>query len=167
MIKCFRNNCMKLIIVCDSFPMEKNYHSGTLKKSIRISTEPDKAWNVLSRIAQLNWLEGIKSSKFASNKKRGIGARRKISFMDGTNVEETIVGWRPKKYFSYIATSGLPLRGYHATISISKEKNMVKIEWESFFSSDLMGKKEFNDFVELLSNFYTLSLKNLRTSMEK
>ena len=87
--------------------------------------------------------------------------------MDGTNVEETIVGWRPKKYFSYIATSGLPLRGYHATISISKEKNMVKIEWESFFSSDLMGKKEFNDFVELLSNFYTLSLKNLRTSMEK
>ena len=44
---------------------------------------------------------------------------------------------------------------------------MVKIEWESFFSSDLMGKKEFNDFVELLSNFYTLSLKNLKASMEK
>ena len=70
MIKCFRNNCMKLIIVCDRFPMEKNYHSGTLKKSIRISTEPDKAWNVLSRIAQLNWLEGIKSSKFAYQRKK-------------------------------------------------------------------------------------------------
>ena len=147
--------------------MEKIYHLGTLKKSIDVFTEPEKAWSVLSKITDLGWLSGIKSSKFLTPKKSGTGAIRRISFMDGTIVKEIIVGWRPKKYFSYIATSGLPLRGYHATISISKEKNMVKIEWESFFSSDLMGKKEFNDFVELLSNFYTLSLKNLRTSMEK
>ena len=143
--------------------METNF----VKKSILINNDINNIWNYVSKITTLDWLVGQKATKFLSKKKRGIGAIRLITFDDGSDVEEYIVGWHPKKYFSYIATSGLPLRGYHATISISKEKNMVKIEWESFFSSDLMGKKEFNDFVELLSNFYTLSLKNLKASMEK
>ena len=88
--------------------------------------------------------------------------------MDGTNVEEIIVGWRPKKYFSYIAISGLPLRGYHATISITaKNDNSVTVEWESFFSSELMTYSEFREFYKLLSHFYANSLKNLQVSLEK
>ena len=88
--------------------------------------------------------------------------------MDGTIVDEIIVGWKPKKYFSYIAISGLPLRGYHATISINvKDKNSLIVKWESFFSSQLMGEKEFKEFYKLLSDFYANSLKNLRTSLEK
>ena len=108
--------------------MEKKFHSSTLKKSIRISTSPEKAWTNISKIAQLQWLDGIKSSKFLSEKTRGIGATRRISFLDGTIVKEIVVGWRPKNYFSYIAVSGLPLRGYHATISIINKKNrLIKI----------------------------------------
>ena len=88
--------------------------------------------------------------------------------MDGTIVKEIIVGWRPKKYFSYIAVSGLPLRGYHATISITiKNDQCVNIEWQSFFSSELMTKKEFNNFFKLLTEFYTESLKNLKIILEK
>tara|TARA_B100001750_G_scaffold1674_1_gene1406 strand:+ start:2185 stop:2631 length:447 start_codon:yes stop_codon:yes gene_type:complete len=148
--------------------MEKKFHSSTLKKSIRISTSPEKAWTNISKIAQLQWLDGIKSSKFLSEKTRGIGATRRISFLDGTIVKEIVVGWRPKNYFSYIAVSGLPLRGYHATISIINKKNrQVDVEWESFFSSKLMTNDEFNSFFRRLSDFYTESLKNLKNSLEK
>jgi hypothetical protein len=148
--------------------MEKSYHSKSLKKSITIHSNPEKTWNVIKKITKLKWLEGIKSSKFITNKKHGIGSIRKISFIDGTNVEEIIVGWKPKKYFSYIAISGLPLRGYHATISIiNKNENYVSVEWESFFSSELMTQSEFREFYKLLSNFYTKSLKNLRSSLEE
>ena len=148
--------------------MEKKFHSSTLKKSIRISTSPEKAWTNISKIAQLQWLDGIKSSKFLSEKTRGIGATRRISFLDGTIVKEIIVGWRPKNYFSYIAVSGLPLRGYHATISIINKKNrQVDVEWESFFSSKQMTNDEFNSFFRRLSDFYTESLKNLKNSLEK
>ena len=148
--------------------MEKSYHTNTLKKSVTIAANLQKTWNVVSKIADLKWLDNIKTAKFLSSKKRGIGATRHISFMDGTNVEEIIVGWRPKKYFSYIAISGLPLRGYHATISITaKNENSVTVEWESFFSSELMTNNEFKEFQKLLSHFYSNSLKNLRISLEK
>ena len=148
--------------------MEKKFHSSTLKKSIRISTSPERAWTNISKIAQLQWLDGIKSSKFLSEKTRGIGATRRISFLDGTIVKEIVVGWRPKNYFSYIAVSGLPLRGYHATISIINKKNrQVDVEWESFFSSKQMTNDEFNSFFRRLSDFYTESLKNLKNSLEK
>ena len=148
--------------------MEKDFHSSTLKKSIKISTSPEKAWTMISKIAQLQWLDGIKSSKFLSEKTRGIGATRRISFLDGTIVKEIVVGWRPKNYFSYIAVSGLPLRGYHATISIINKKNrQVDVEWESFFSSKLMTNDEFNSFFRRLSDFYTESLKNLKNLLEK
>ena len=148
--------------------MEKVYHSDTIKKSLRIKVRSEKAWDFISKITELDWLDGIKTCKHSSTKNRGAGASRNISFVDGTNVEEIIVGWKPKKYFSYIAVSGLPLRGYHATISIIERKNnSIDLEWESFFSSELMTKKEFTDFVEVLSNFYTISLRNLKISMEK
>ena len=148
--------------------MEKIHYSGILKKSISISAEYEKTWSFLSKITELGWLSGFKSSKFLSNKKRGVGTIRQISFMDGTNVKEIIVGWKPKKYFSYIAVSGLPLRGYHATISITKKNDLtLRVEWQSFFSSKLMSKNEYTDFCKLLSDFYAESLKNLKIILEK
>ena len=85
-----------------------------------IKSSVNDVWNYVSKITSLSWLEGQKSTKFLSTKKRGVGAIRLISFEDGSNVEEHIVGWRPKKYFSYIAVSGLPLIAYHATISMNR-----------------------------------------------
>ena len=76
-------------------------------------------------------------------------------------MEEHIVGWRVKEYFSYIAISGLPLDAYHATISIKKIKKSVKITWESYFASK-SAKNEFEEFIVFLSNFYAQSLKNLK-----
>ena len=72
-----------------------------------------------------------------------------------------MVGWIPKEYFSYIAISGLPLNAYHATISIQKSNKNTKVTWESYFASD-NTKKEFDEFIKFLSNFYAQSLKNLK-----
>ena len=140
--------------------------TGFIKKSVVVRTDIDNTWNCLSKISSLNWLENHKSTKFLSQKKRGVGAIRLISFEDGSNVEERIVGWHPKKHFSYIATSGLPLDSYHATISMNKIESGVKIVWESYFSSN-EEKSDFNTFTKFLSQFYVSSLRNLKVELEK
>ena len=137
-------------------------NSGSVKKSVIIDSDLEKAWSKISKITKVDWLEGQKSTKFLGEKKSGVGAKRLISFEDGSNVEEHIVGWKPKEYFSYIAVSGLPLDAYHATISIEKnEMKTVKITWESYFASK-STKNEFEEFIVFLSKFYAQSLKNLK-----
>ena len=137
-------------------------NSGSVKKSVIIETDLEKAWTKISKIAKLDWLEGQKSTKFLGEKKTGVGAKRLISFEDGSKVEEHVVGWKPKEYFSYIAVSGLPLEAYHATISLEKKgSKSVKITWESYFAAK-SAKGEFDQFVIFLSNFYAQSLKNLK-----
>ena len=137
-------------------------NSNSVKKSIIIDTDLDKAWSKISKLANLDWLDGQISTKFLSEKKTGVGAKRIISFEDGSKVEEHVVGWKPKEYFSYIAVSGLPLEAYHATISIEKDNTKsVKVTWESYFASK-STKNEFDEFRKFLSNFYSKSLKNLK-----
>ena len=137
-------------------------NSGSVKKSVTIDADLEKVWTKISKITKLDWLQGQKSTKYLGDKKSGVGSKRIISFEDGSNVEEHIVGWRVKEYFSYIAVSGLPLKAYHATISIEKKSTKsIKVTWESYFASDT-SKKEFDEFVEFLSNFYAQSLKNLK-----
>jgi len=137
-------------------------NSGSVKKSVIIDSNIEKVWLKISKITKLDWLENQKSTKFLGEKKSGVGAKRLISFEDGSDVEEHIVGWKSKEYFSYIAVSGLPLDAYHATISIEKNKSKsVKITWESYFASK-STKNEFEEFMKFLSNFYSQSLKNLK-----
>ena len=51
--------------------MEKVYHSDTIKKSIRIKVGPEKAWDFISKITELDWLDKIKTCKHSSTKNRG------------------------------------------------------------------------------------------------
>ena len=138
-------------------------NTGSVKKSLMIETDLEKLWSKISKITKLDWLEGQKSTKYLGDKRSGVSSKRLISFNDGSNVEEIIVGWKSKEYFSYIAVSGLPLNAYHATISIQKiSSKSCKITWESYLASD-SSKKEFDEFIEFLSNFYAKSLKNLKS----
>ena len=138
-------------------------NSGSVKKSVIIETDLEKAWTKISKITKLDWLDGQKSTKFLGEKKTGVGAKRLISFEDGSDVEEHVVGWKPREYFSYIAVSGLPLEAYHATISLErKSSKSVKVTWESYFAAK-STKSEFEEFIVFLSNFYAQSLKNLKS----
>ena len=133
---------------------EKFFHSGIVKKSIIIHAQHDKVWKKISDITSLSWLQGVKKTVFLSKKKRGIGAIRKITFDDGSHVEEIIIGWKNMEYISYIAIRGLPLRAYHATISIqSLNKKSVKVTWHYFLNSEKMTKKKFNEFLTFMKGF--------------
>jgi len=141
-------------------------HAGSVKRSVMIKTNVETVWKKLSKITKISWLEEQKSTKFLLQKKYGVGAIRLISFEDGSNVEEHIVEWSPKKCFSYIAITGLPLLAYLATISMKKTSSgRIKVTWQSYFVSD-KKKKEFLEFSKFLSRFYSKSLQNLKSDIE-
>jgi len=145
----------------------KSFHSGEVKKSVIIKASQGNVWEKISKIAELSWLNGVKKTVFKSKTKQGVGAIRKITFDDGNVVEEIIVGWKNAEYFSYIATSGLPLRAYHATISLKPLGKMTsRVTWQSFLNSDEMTKTQFSEFYNFMSSFYKDSLGNLKSSLE-
>jgi len=148
---------------------KKSFHTGTVKKTIKIRTSKDKVWRKISNIAGLpTWVVDVKKTVYLSKKKKDVGAVRLITFADGNQIEEHVVAWKKGEYFTYIATEGLPLRAYVATISIkAKSKNLVELTWQSYLNSKKMSEKQFLDFMVFLGAFYETSLENLKASLEK
>ncbi|KAG2476735.1 MAG: hypothetical protein NPMRTH1_1560005 [Nitrosopumilales archaeon] len=145
----------------------KFFHSGIVKKAVIIKAPMGKIWEKISKIAELSWLVGVKKTIFKSKTKQGVDTIRKITFDDGNIIEEHIVGWKKERYFSYIATSGLPLRAYHATISLKPLSKMTcQVTWQSYLNSEEMTKKQFSEFLHFMNSFYNDSLRNLKYSLE-
>lgn len=145
----------------------ESFHSGIVKKSIIVKAPKKKVWRKISKITELSWLSDVKKTVFASKVKQGVGTIRKITFNEGSVVKEHIVGWKKGEYFSYIAVSGLPLRAYHATISLQSLNNFTcKVTWQSYLNSEKMTKKQFSEFLHFMDSFYNESLKNLKSSLE-
>jgi len=147
----------------------KSYHTGSVKKSIIIKASKQQVWRKISNVVGLPlWVIDVKKTIYLSKKKRGIGAIREITFNDGNTIEEHFVLWKNGECFTYVATEGLPLRAYVATISISaKTKNSTRITWESYLNSKKMTEKEFLEFLVYIGTFYEASLENLKNSFEK
>ena len=134
-----------------------------------IKTSKGKVWRKVSNIVGLpTWLIDVKKTVYLSKKKRGVGAVRLITFADGNKIEEHIVAWKDQEYFTYIATEGLPLRAYVATISIkAKSKKSVQVTWQSYLNSKRMSEKQFLEFLAFMGSFYEASLENLKALLEK
>ena len=149
--------------------VRKSFHTGSVKKTITIKASKEKVWRKISNIVGLSsWVIDVKKTTYLSKKRRNVGAIRKITFTDGNTIEEHIVAWKEKKYFTYIATEGLPLRAYVATISIkSKNKKITQLTWQSYFNSKKMSIGQFMKFVTFMGTFYEASLENLKKSLEK
>jgi len=147
----------------------KSFHTGTVKKTIRIKASKDKVWRKISNIAGLpTWVVDVKKTVYLSKKKKDVGAVRLITFEDGNEIEEHVVLWDAGKSFTYIATEGLPLRAYVATISIkARPKNVVELTWKSYLNSKKMSEKEFIDFLAFMGSFYEASLENLKIILEE
>lgn len=148
---------------------KKSFHTGTVKKTIKIKASKDKVWRKISNMVGLpTWLVDVKKTVYLSKKKRGVGAIRSITFADGNKIEEHVVAWKDKEYFTYIATEGLPLRAYVATISIRARSNkLVELTWQSYINSIKMSEKQFIEFLAFMGSFYEASLENLKTILEK
>ena len=149
--------------------MKKSFHTGSVKKTIKIKASNEKVWRKISNIAGLpTWVIDVKKTVYLSKKKKGVGAVRLITFADGNKIEEHVVAWKKGEYFTYIATEGLPLRAYVATISIKpKSKNVVDLTWHSYLNSEKMTEKQFLEFLVFMGSFYDASLENLKISLEK
>ena len=147
----------------------KLFHTGTVKKSIFIKASKQKVWRKISNIVGLpSWLIDVKETVYLSKKKSGVGAIREITFNDGNTIEEHVVAWKNGEYFTYVATEGLPLRAYMATISIKpKSKNSIQLTWQSYLNSKKMTENEFLEFLVFMGAFYEASLENLKKSLEK
>jgi uncharacterized protein YndB with AHSA1/START domain len=149
--------------------LKKSFHTGTVKKSVKIKASKDKVWRKVSNIVGLpTWLVDVKNTTYLSKKKKDVGAIRLITFADGSQIEEHVVAWKTGEYFTYVATDGLPLRVYVATISIKpKSKNLVELTWQSYLNSKKMSEKEFTEFLAFMGSFYEASLENLKALLEK
>jgi len=148
---------------------EKLFHTGTVEKTIKINTSKDKVWRKISNIIGLSsWVVDVKKTEYLSKKKKDVGAIRLITFTDGTKIEEHIVAWKKGEFFTYIATEGLPLRAYVATISIkNKTKNITELTWGSYINSKKISEKQFLEFLVFMGSFYEASLENLKILLEK
>ena len=148
--------------------VKKSFHTGSVKKTITIKASKEKVWRKISNIAGLSsWVIDVKKTTYLSKKRRDVGAIRMITFTDGNTIEEHIVAWKEKEYFTYVATYGLPLRVYVATIAIkSKNKKTTQLTWQSYFNSKKMSVKQFLKFVTCMGTFYEASLENLKRSLE-
>jgi len=148
---------------------KKSFHTGAVKKTIAIKSSKDKVWRKISNIVGLPmWVVDVKKTVYLSKKKRDVGAIRLITFADGSKIEEHVVAWKNKEYFTYIATEGLPLRAYVATISIkAKSKMIVQLTWQSYLNSKKMSEKQFLEFLAFMGSFYEASLENLKVLLEK
>ena len=149
--------------------IQKSFHSGTIKKTITIKASKDKVWRKISNIVGLpSWLPDVTKTEYLSMRKKDVGAIRLITFADGNKIEEHIVSWEKGEYFTYVATEGLPLRAYVATISIkNKTKTNTQLTWQSYLNSQKMSEKEFLEFLVFMGSFYEASLENLKKLLEK
>jgi hypothetical protein len=148
--------------------VKKSFHTGTVKKTITIKASKDKVWRKVSNIVGLpTWVVDVKKTIYLSKNKKGIGAIRLITFVDGNKIEEHVVAWKDKEYFTYIATEGLPLRAYVATISIkAKSTKLVELTWQSYLNSKKMSENQFLEFLAFMGSFYEASLENLKALLE-
>jgi uncharacterized protein YndB with AHSA1/START domain len=149
--------------------VKKSFHTGTIKKTIKINASKEKVWRKISNIVGLpTWVVDVKETVYLSKMKKDVGAIRLITFTDGTKIEEHIVVWEKGVYFTYVATEGLPLRAYVATISIkNKTKNITELTWQSYLNSKKMSEKQFLEFLVFMGSFYEASLENLKILLEK
>ena len=149
--------------------IQKSFHSGTIKKTITVKASKDKVWRKISNIVGLpSWLPDVTKTEYLSMRKKDVGAVRLITFADGNKIEEHIVAWEKGEYFTYVATEGLPLRAYVATISIkNKTKTSTQLTWQSYLNSQKMSEKEFLELLVFMGSFYEASLENLKKLLEK
>lgn len=146
----------------------KKFYSDTIKKKILINTTRDRIWK---KISDVNWMaeqiDEIRTVKSIPKRNRGVGAIRKFTFYDGNEIEEHVVAWNPKDSFSYVATTGLPLRMYHATLSIQpKNKKTAYLVWSTYLNSKKMTARQFKEFIVGLETFYENSLKKIKLTLE-
>ena len=89
--------------------VKKSFHTGTVKKTIKIKASKDKVWRKISNIAGLpTWVVDVKKTVYLSKKKTDVGAIRLITFEDGNQSKNMLLHGK-KVSISHISQ----LKDYH------------------------------------------------------
>ena len=142
-------------------------HAGTVRRAARIRAPRARVWRRVSDIGRLHsWAEGAAGTDYLTRRRRGVGAARLVAFADGRRVEEHVTAWKAGESYTYVATAGLPVSAYVATVSLGPARGGTAVTWRSYVCSDSLGRDGFAALLESLGAFYGASLANLARQLE-
>ncbi len=103
----------------------------TVHNEISINAPIEKIWEALSSIEQLDKFDPtVKKSVALTDKKSGIGAKRKVEMKDGKNwFEEKVTEFIPNEALAYQLTDcSFPIKGLKHSYTFEKSGTQVKVK---------------------------------------
>ncbi|MCX6352786.1 MAG: SRPBCC family protein [Bacteroidetes bacterium] len=103
----------------------------TLHNEITVNASIDKVWTMLTEVELLDQFDStVKKSIAVSQKKSGLGAKRKVDMHDGKNwFEEKVTVFKPNEALTYQLTDcSFPIAGLKHSYSFEKIGNQTKVK---------------------------------------
>ncbi len=107
-----------------------------LDAEARSSAPPERVWALLADVR--TWPEWADFDEAAVESGAGVGGVR--SFRHGrTRTRERVTAFEPPRRLGYDFLSGLPIRDYHAEVTLTPEDGGTHLRWHSTFRSKAPG----------------------------
>jgi hypothetical protein len=105
--------------------------------SLSTTADPTAVWKLLADIETWRvwgrWSDsGLEQD--GAPEPGGVGAIRRFKYL-GRVTRETVVGFDAPTRLAYELVSGLPLRGYHAEVTVAPEPTGARLEWRANFEA--------------------------------
>ncbi|MBX7109913.1 MAG: SRPBCC family protein [Chitinophagales bacterium] len=118
---------------------------ATIHNEIMVNASIDRVWTMLTDLELLDRYDpAVKKATLLSNKKTGIGAKRKVLMVDGKNwFEETVTVFKANEALTYQLTDcSFPIKGLQHSYSFEKIGNQTKVKqvMEYTVKFGLLGK---------------------------
>lgn len=110
--------------------------------SVRTNAAPAAVWKVLADVDTWKVWGRWKTAELerpGTPDPAGVGAIRRFK-VGGRVTREEVVGFEPPARFAYELRSGLPLRHYHAEVTLVPDDGGTRLEWHSRFDPSLQAR---------------------------
>jgi uncharacterized protein YndB with AHSA1/START domain len=102
----------------------------------RSSAPPERVWALLADVSTWPQWADFEEAKVESGS--GLGELR--AFRRGrTRTRERVTVFEPSQRLGYDLVSGIPIRDYHADVTLTPENGGTHIRWHSTFSAKVPG----------------------------
>jgi hypothetical protein len=111
----------------------------------RSSAAPERVWSVLTDVSRWpawSGFDAVAVEREGSPTPHGVGAIHRFTTRKIVTREETTAFVPPTRY-GYTLLSGLPLRDYHAEVTLTPDGDGTAITWRSTFSPSFPGSGLF------------------------
>jgi hypothetical protein len=110
--------------------------------SLTTTAAPDAVWKLIADIG--TWSDwgrwsSAELEREGSPEAAGVGAIRRFKYL-GRTTRETVVGFDAPTRFAYELLSGLPIRNYHAEVTVVPDRTGARLEWRSNFEATLQAR---------------------------